>query len=125
MSDKNGTNHDQYRPNFDELLTLAKEDSALFEAKRLEYIECFFNNLHSKKQRRLRGLQWQIDQTRKLARTPMASCITIMNMMWDSLHQLNDQQRTLVELTTKQKSAYAVKTTASTTEAVIIPFPTR
>jgi hypothetical protein len=62
MSNKNGTNYDQYRPNFDELLALAKEDSALFEAKRLEYIECFFNNLHSKKQRRLRGLQWQIDR---------------------------------------------------------------
>jgi hypothetical protein len=48
-----------------------------------------------------------------------------MNMMWDSLHQLNDQQRTLVELTTKQKSAYAAETTASTTEAIIIPFPIR
>jgi hypothetical protein len=125
MNNKNRADHGQYRPDFDELLTLAKEDSALFEAKRLEYIEGFFSNLHSKRQRRLRGLQWQIDQTRKLARTPMASCITIMNMMWDSLHQLNDQQRTFVELTTKQKSAYPTGTTASATDATIIPFPTR
>lgn len=123
------TNQGHYHPNFDELLALAKDDPALFEAKRLEYIEYFFATIPAERQRRLRGLQWQIDQTRQLARTPMASCMNMMNMMWDSLNRLTDQQRALVKLTTEKlktpvKLATYVKTIPGrTSESKIIPFP--
>lgn len=117
----NNSTEQQRHPNFEELLTLAKEDPALFETKRLEYIELFFNHIPDEKQRRLRGLQWQIDQTRNLARTPMASCLTLMGMMWDSLHHLNNQHQTLLDLTSKQKTELAPVTH---TAAEIISFPT-
>ena len=109
----------QSRVDFDEMLDLAQHDPESFEEKRLEYIETFLNRIPLEKQQRLRGLQWQIDQTRRLARTPMASCIAISNMMWDSLNRLNCQQRELVKLTTGQpKTSTAVEPTL----ARILPF---
>lgn len=109
---------------FDEMLALAKTDLDTFEARREEYIESFLTSLPAEKQTRLRGLQWQIDQTRQLARTPMASCIAISNMMWDSLHQLGLQQRELVKLTSGQPARFLNIKPASA-QATIIPFPTR
>lgn len=127
----NQQNSDQYHPNFEELLNLAKNDPAQFEVKRLEYIELFFTKVPDEKQRRLRGLQWQIDQARQLARTPMASCLNIMNQMWDSLSKLNDEQRTLSELATTPSAAtqkpatYFTAVTDNSRKGEIIPFPTR
>lgn len=109
---------------FDEMLALAKSDPATFEAKREEYIESFFSSLPAEKQKRLRGLQWQIDQTRQLARTPMASCIAISNLMWDSLHRLSLRQHELVQLTTEQPVQFRSLQPISTS-ATVIPFPAR
>ena len=109
---------------FDEMLALAKNDPARFEAKREEYIESFLTSVPAEKQTRLRGLQWQIDQTRQLARTPMASCIAISNMMWDSLHKLGKQQRELVSLVTGEKPRFVNVQPASKT-ATVLRFPTR
>ena len=83
---------------FDEWMMLAKNDPEKFEEKRRKRIEAFFNNVPEDKVQRLRGLQWQIDQTRKLASTPMASCIAISNMMWDSVSRLQEHQYELVNL---------------------------
>ncbi len=111
---------------FDEMLALAKTDPASFEAKRTEYIESFLTSVPADKQTRLRGLQWQIDQTRQLARTPMGSCIAISKMMWDSLHLLKSQQRELVGLTTEQSPRLAsTRKSAFTAKGVVIPFPLR
>jgi len=109
---------------FDEMLALAKTDPATFEAKRTEYIESFLACIPVEKQTRLRGLQWQIDQTRQLARTPMASCIAISGMMWDSLHLLGNQQRELIGLTTGQTPPFGnIKKPTPVTKSAIIPFP--
>jgi len=111
---------------FDEMLVLAKTDLATFEAKRAEYIESFLNSVPTEKQTRLRGLQWKIDQTRQLARTPMASCIAISRMMWDSLLQLRSQQREMVELTTEQSPlSVRINKPAPVAKGAIIPFPIR
>lgn len=122
------TDQEQYQPDFDELLNLAKGDPELFEAKRLEYIEFFFNKVPTEKQRRLRGLQWQIDQARYLARNPLSSCMNLMNMMWDSLSQLNDKQQNLVQLTnaaSQGPKTYPAITPDAPSESCIIPFPAR
>ncbi|MCF6256262.1 MAG: DUF3135 domain-containing protein [Gammaproteobacteria bacterium] len=108
---------------FDEMLALAKTDPATFEARRAEYIESFLTSVPAEKQTRLRGLQWQIDQTRQLARTPMASCLAISNMMWDSLHLLGDHQRELVGLSTGQ--SISTKKPTATSKSMIIRFPAR
>ena len=127
----NQLDQEQYQPDFEELLSLAKDNPEQFEVKRLEYIEHFFTTVPTEKQRRLRGLQWQIDQARNLARTPMSSCLHIINMMWDSLGRLNDENRSLVKLTTTGSNITEKSTTSTTTttdnsnNSEIIPFPTR
>ena len=88
--------------NFDEWMSLAKNDPDEFEAKRRRRIESFFNNVPPEKQHRLKCLQWQIDQTRRLSRSPMASCIAISNMMWESVNRLKEHQYELVNTTLGQ-----------------------
>lgn len=112
--------HYKCHVDFDEMLALAQQDPESFEEKRLEYIEAFLDKIPAEKQRRLRGLQWQVDQARLLARTPMASCIAISNMMWDSLNRLNHQQRELVKLTTGQAAA---RSGLKRPLATVLPFP--
>lgn len=84
--------------NFDELVSLALNDPDAFEEERCRYIESFLDSVPQEKRKRLLGLQWQIDQVRKLARTPMASCIAISNMMKESLEKLKTQHFKLLEI---------------------------
>jgi Protein of unknown function (DUF3135) len=101
--------------NFEELLCLAKKNPEKFELRRHEYIESFLTRLPANKQQRMRGLQWRIDQMRQLTHSPMGACLNMMNMMWDSLHNLNEQQQAL------SPAPKTVKTETTTT-AQIIPF---
>lgn len=84
---------------FDFWKQLAKDDPVAFEALRREKVEQLIAQAPETQRRRLLGLQWQIDQTRKLAAGPMASCLAISNMMWDSLHQLSLRQHELLSAT--------------------------
>ena len=87
---------------FDEWMALAKNNPDEFEARRLRKIETFFNGVPAERQQRLKGLQWQVDQVRKLAHSPMASCIAISTMMLDSVSRLSEHQYELVNTTLKQ-----------------------
>ena len=75
--------------NFDEWLELSKQDPKSFESRRLESIEEFINSVPEDKQHRLRCLQWKVDRVREKMATPMAACVAISDMMWDSLDTLN------------------------------------
>lgn len=108
--------------NFDEWASLAKSDPEEFEAKRLRKIETFFNGVPAERQQRLKGLQWQVDQTRKLARSPMASCIAISAMMLDSASRLSEHQYELVNITLKQGPQ---KDKPKPVSAKILPLPAR
>jgi len=108
--------------NFDEWMMLAKNYPDVFEVKRREHIDLFFESIPKNKQHRLKGLQWQIDQTRKLSRSPMASCIAISNMMWDSVQQLNERQYELVNTTLGRRLENDKPKPAS---AIVLPMPTR
>lgn len=70
---------------FDHWAHLAVADPDAFEARRSRLIEAFISSVPVERQPRLRGLQWRIDQVRRTARTPLASCIRISRMMWDSV----------------------------------------
>lgn len=70
---------------FDEWSRLAAADPSAFEARRLALIEEFLGQFPASEQRRLRGLQFHIDMERRRARTPMAACLRLSAMMWDSL----------------------------------------
>jgi hypothetical protein len=102
---------------FDEWANLARSNPAAFEAKRRQYIEAFINTVPEDKRQRLVGLQWQIDQARRLARSPMASCIAISNMMWQSLERLRQEQNRFL----RQEPL----PTHDAQMACILPFPAR
>ncbi len=78
-------------PDFDELVALAQSNPAELERLRREMIEEVIASASNERtQRRLRGLQFRIDATIRLSRTPMAACLTISRMMHDSFMELRE-----------------------------------
>lgn len=76
-------------PTFDELLKLAQEDPEKLEAFRQEQVEKLIAEAPEGRQRRLRGLQFQIDAQRKIHHdSPMGSCMSISKMMHESFAEL-------------------------------------
>ena len=64
---------------------LAAEDPAAFEALRRQCLDEAIARAPRGQQERLRRLQWRIEQARRRAANPLAACITLSNMMWESL----------------------------------------
>lgn len=106
-------------PDFDALMSLAMNDPEAFEAERRKYIESFLDSVPEDKRPRLQGLQWKVDQVRKLAKTPMASCIAISNMMKESLSKLRFQQIRLLAVSRDPQADYFEPEPA---KATILPF---
>ena len=77
-------------PAVDQLIALAKESPAQLEAFRLKEVERLIAAAPESIQRRLRGLQFQIDCKRRLHTSPMGACIELSQMMFDSVSQLNN-----------------------------------
>jgi len=78
-------------------MTLAKEDPDRFEALRLETIDDFISQVPESKRLHLRRLQWRIDQVRDRAGTPLAACVALSRMMWDSFSDLRECYQELQE----------------------------
>ena len=78
---------DSHKPliEFDDWAELAQSDPAAFERRREQAIEELIARMPEHKQQRMRCLQWKIDQVRDRAGSPMAACIKLSEMMWDSL----------------------------------------
>jgi hypothetical protein len=70
---------------FDEAVELARKDPDAFEQYRLDAIEALIDSVPEGKRQNLRRLQWRIEQVRKLAPNPIAACVKLQQMMWDSL----------------------------------------
>lgn len=119
MSNERKTGHEL---SFDDWHALAEHDPENFEATRRQCIDEFISRAPEAQQRRLRGLQWQIDQVRKLATNPMASCLAISNMMWDSLHRLNQHQQELLQVTPERITP---RQTPPRAAAKVLAFPAR
>ncbi len=82
-------------PNFDELMKLAQQDPNKLEVLRQSWVEEIINQAPDHFQRRLRGLQFQIDMERQKASNPVSSCVRISQMMHEglaNLHQVITQQ---------------------------------
>lgn len=75
------------QPHFDfnEWSHLARTDPQAFEVRRAQVIERAIRRAPPEKQQRLRGLQWRVDQERARCASPMAACVRISQMMWESL----------------------------------------
>jgi len=62
---------------------LAKTDPERFEQERKDAIEAKITAAPEHLQRRLRGLQWQIDMERSRASNPLSACVRMHKMMMD------------------------------------------
>lgn len=70
---------------FEAWMDLARNSPKVFETKRMAVIEEYISSVPVQQQERLRRLQWRIDVERKRAPNPLAACIRINRMMWNSL----------------------------------------
>lgn len=78
--------------NFDELSELFKTDPEAFERVRREKIEQMINGASESSQRRLKGLQFQIDAKREIYKDkPFVSCIEISKMMHSSFEKMRHE----------------------------------
>ena len=64
---------------------LAQSDPDGFEARRLAAIESLIDSASPDQQRRLRGLQWQIDRIRGRSSNPLGVCVKSSELMWQKL----------------------------------------
>lgn len=70
---------------FDAWAHLAHTDPHNFEKQRSDLLNEVILHIPLEKQQRIRCLQWRIDRVRETSGTPLAACIRISNMMWDSV----------------------------------------
>lgn len=78
-------------PGFEKLMALAKTDPEKFERLRHRYTRELIRKVPAHLQPRLRGLQFEIDNRRRLAKNPLAACICISKMMHAAFQQLNNE----------------------------------
>jgi hypothetical protein len=64
-------------PNFDKLVTLAKQDPKRLDALKRDITEAWIEQAPVEYQRRLRGIQFQIDMEVQRAKNPMDACIRV------------------------------------------------
>lgn len=72
---------------FDYWMKLAKNDPDAFEKERQNLILETIEEAPERIQRRLNGLQWSIDGRIKTAKNPMDGCLTVYQMMMDSVYE--------------------------------------
>lgn len=106
--------------NFKEWAELAQSDPDRFEARRSRVINEAIRRVPADRQRMLRGLQWRVDRVRELKRTPLAACMAISDMMWETFSDLHQSYAKLAEIKPGRKSGVETLPTAS-----IIRFPER
>ncbi len=103
---------------FDDWAEMARRDPEQFEARREELIRRQIEQASAASRQRMTGLQWRIDCMRRKAGTPLAACMAISGMMWDSMlgeNGLIEQIQQLGDnLRTRERSA-----------ARVIPFQPR
>ncbi|MFT7558938.1 MAG: hypothetical protein ACI93R_000841 [Flavobacteriales bacterium] len=76
-------------PSFDRLSELAQRDPKQLERMRLQEVEQLIQSAPESYQRRLRGLQFQIDCKRELHKNSVGACVELSKMMLDSVQRLN------------------------------------
>lgn len=74
---------------FDQLVEWAKEDPSKLEAFRRTEVDKIIEQASPETQRRLRGLQFQIDSHCQIHKSPVGRCVQISRMMQESLQELS------------------------------------
>ncbi len=76
-------------PGFETLRQWAETDPERLEQLRHSLTEQLIANAPERSQRRLRGLQFQIETRLRLAPNPVAACIAVSGMMHEALEHLH------------------------------------
>jgi hypothetical protein len=76
-------------PGFEMLRHLAETDPERLEQLRHRLTERLIADAPERSQRRLRGLQFQIEARLRLAPNPVAACVAISGMMHETLEHLH------------------------------------
>jgi len=74
-----------YLFDFKEWAELSKKDPELFEQRRKQVIGEFIDQCRENNKKRIAGLQWRIEQERRLSSSSMGTCIRLYNMMWEQV----------------------------------------
>ena len=82
-------------PHFEELSRLAQECPADFERLRVTLVEDFIAHAPQRLEQRLRGLQFRIDSSRRLAKSDYGAALRVFSMMWESFESLASLWREL------------------------------
>lgn len=111
-------------PDFDTLRDMAKNDPEALEDLRLKLCQKVIDNAPDHAKPRLRGLMFQIDTRRRLARTDLEACEDVSRMMHTSLKRM---QAMLKDLRTMQSESILLSSELGTTslkmpKAKILPF---
>lgn len=85
-------------PDFNALVKLSNEDPEALEKLRKKLAEDLIRQAPKDTQRRLRGLQFKIDMERRRAKTPMAACMKMSEMMQHSFLELRDALNSMAHL---------------------------
>lgn len=80
----------QELPDFDTMVLMAKNDPDALEQIRQDMSEQIINDAPENFQRRLRGLQFQIDAQRERSSNPVSAMVKIYDMMFNSFETLNE-----------------------------------
>lgn len=72
---------------FDYWRKLAASDPAGFECLRRQMIEAYLDQLNEDNANALRQLQWRIDGMRRRSAHPMRTCVSLSDLMWNSVHE--------------------------------------
>ena len=70
---------------FDSWVTLARNNPQAFEVKRINVIEAVIRHAPQRNRQRLRRMQWKLDRIRQTSATPLAACVRMNAMLWDSV----------------------------------------
>lgn len=98
-------------PSFDELKKIAQEDPEALERFRQQQVDAIIENAPAHIQRRLRGIQFQVNCRRRLHKSALGSCISISKMMQESLQELNQALNgSPIEKQVKQDTPVLAKT---------------
>lgn len=102
---------DEDKFDFESWAELAQNDPEAFEAKRASLMEEVIAQSPSHYQRRLEGIQFQVDSKRRLAKNPIDALQKIYGMMMDKVYNDNGLLDALESLT-KAKSRTPLPPTA-------------
>lgn len=81
-------------PSFDDLKSLAKENPEALEELRESMVREMIKGVsNAERKRRLEGLNFTIEMSKRKAKNPLQSCLVLSRMMWDSALKMADMTK--------------------------------